>query len=154
VRHPLVICALVCAWAAAAPRPAFAQTEVAPPADDSGPCTISCGCTEAMCGCSRKGGSGGACRTNGETCTVFACPGSLLPAGSSLAFAGDGSVVTVRPGAEADGPGELSSLRPVRWRTVSRGHSVGVDCQGAVVAEYFDARSAAATRRHSRTLTM
>ena len=154
MRHPLVICALVCAWAAAAPPPVFAQTEVAPPADDSGPCTISCGCTKTMCGCSRKGGSGGACRTNGETCTVFACPGSMLLQGAALAIAADGSIVTVRPADGAGGASELTTVRAIRWRTASPGHSVGLDCQGAVVAEYFDTRSAAATRRISQVLTI
>ena len=54
----------------------------------------------------------------------------------------------------ADGSMELSAIRPIRWLTVSRGHSVGLDCQGMVVAEYFDARSAAESRRSSRRLTL
>jgi hypothetical protein len=107
-----------------------------------------------MCGCSRTGGRGGACRTDGASCTVFACPGALLSTGSSLALAADGSVVTVTPGEAADGSAALSPARPVRWRMVSRGHSVGLDCQGAVVAEYFDARSAAGSRRLSRQLRL
>lgn len=156
MRHGLVLLAVAAAAAAALPARASAQTEVAPPAGDSpGVCTISCGCTPLMCGCSRTGGHGGACRTDGDGCTVFACPGAMLPAtGSTLALAVDGSVVAVTPGAAADRPAELSAPRPVRWRTVSRGHSVGLDCQGTVVAEYFDARSAAVSRRLSRRLTL
>jgi len=155
MRNGLILLAVGAVVAAALPARTAAQTEVAPPAGDgAGACTMSCGCTATMCGCSRTGGKGGACRTDGDGCTVFACPGALLSARSSLALAADGSVVRITLGATEDDPAELSASRPVRWRTDSRGHSVGLDCQGAVVAEYFDPRSAAASRRLSRRLTL
>jgi hypothetical protein len=148
-RHWMLTVALA---VTAATGRATAQTEVAPPPGEAGGCTISCGCTAAMCGCSRTGGSGGACRTDGNTCAVFACPSAmLLPRGAALVLAADGSMVTV--GAfVTSGEARVSTTRPVQWRTVSRGHAVGVDCGGAVVSEYFDAATAADLRNHSREI--
>jgi hypothetical protein len=138
---------------AARPPGAHAQTEVAPPAGDSGGCTISCGCTQLMCGCSRTGGSGGACKSDGNTCAVFACPGAmLLLRGATFAMAADGSIIAAQP-TDANGPA-FTPARAVRWRNVGTGHAVGLDCGGAVVAEYFDARTAAAARRESQRLTI
>jgi hypothetical protein len=142
---------IVAAAMALAP-PLAAQTDIAP---DPGSCTVGCACSPSMCGCSRKGGSGGACRSDGDSCVVFACAGSLVQPGTDFVLAADGAPVTVRAGAAAgDRSARVAAVRAVRWRTVGRGHSVGLNCLGAVVSEYFDPRRADALRRRSRQLTL
>ena len=144
----LVILAAAAALLAFAP-PSSAQTAIRP-----GGCTMSCGCDRYGCLCSRTGGSGGSCKADSQSCTVYTCAASLRSdAGAVLALAANGSLVIVDTHVAAGAP-RLATVRANRWRTVSRGHSVGVDCGGAVVREYFDARTAALYRARSRQLAI
>ncbi|HEX6750706.1 MAG TPA: hypothetical protein VF092_25690 [Longimicrobium sp.] len=132
----------------ASASPSAAQTAIRPSV-----CTISCGCDRYGCYCSRTGGSGGSCKADASSCTVTLCATLRPDSGAVLALAADGSLVIVDTKLAAGAP-RLATVRANRWRTLSRGHSVGVDCGGAVVAEYFDARTAALSRARSRRLAI
>ncbi len=146
--RPRVILFAAAAAALASASPSPAQTAIRPSV-----CTISCGCDRYGCYCSRTGGSGGSCKADSSSCTVMLCSTLRPDSGAVLALAADGSLVIVDTNVAAGAP-RLATVRANRWRTVSRGHSVGMDCGGAVVDEYFDARTAAASRARSRRLAI
>lgn len=87
---------------------------------------------------------------------MFKCVASVLPEGSVLAYAADGSLV-VMPGQRSDAasPPELPlTIQAVRWSVAAPGHLVGLGCGDVIAAEFFDAEAAASSRERMRSITL
>lgn len=142
---------LALAAAVLAPAEAVSQ-QLQDAGGDGGACTYACSCNEAACTCSRNGGKGGSCRTDGEVCAVFRCVGSIVPEGGALAYAADGSLVVMR--GNGDVASEPVAVKAVRWSPVTPGHLVGLSCGDFVVSEFFDPEAAEISRERLRLLSL
>ena len=122
-------------------------------------CSTKCECVSDGCGCSSGGGNGASCSASGNGCFVKKCDIEEI----SLHFAPDGSVIrfaNLKPEILGENATPVilqiseSKFSTPDWEITADGRIVARSCDGVVIKEYFDPRTAAAMRERSRSLVI